>query len=278
MTVPSREEAARLLRSLDPPDWHARHARAVAEIAGWLALRIERRRLGDRSSSARGRRRGPVGERLPIVDRRIVEAAALLHDVDKAIGVGRADRDPGGPPRRGLADPGRAPHGEAGARWLTAQGHPELGEAVSLHPVTLLVEREGVDRVLGAAIEARIVAYADKRAGQRLESMASRFDGWRRRQPHSRAGGGWSVEQADRAWAAALALEANVCALAGCAPEVVRRLRWTSGLGWTPGLGTRPGLAATCGLGRTPRLGGRSTRRGGPGRLPAPPTAAGVPG
>jgi hypothetical protein len=54
-----------MLLSLDPPPWHLRHARAVAEIAGWLAARAEARGLG--------------------VDRRVVEAAALLHDVDKIL-------------------------------------------------------------------------------------------------------------------------------------------------------------------------------------------------
>ena len=85
MSVPSRAAAAALLLSLDPPAWHVRHARAVAEIAAWLAARC----------AARGE---PV-------DRALVEAAALLHDVDKAI------------PRR---DPAAAlPHGEGSAAWLT---------------------------------------------------------------------------------------------------------------------------------------------------------------
>ncbi len=61
MTVPGRVEAAELLLSLDPPTWFLRHARAVAEVAGWLGARI----------AAAG----------TTIDRRLVEAAALLHDV-----------------------------------------------------------------------------------------------------------------------------------------------------------------------------------------------------
>ncbi len=41
MTIPGRVDAASLLLSLDPPDWFVRHARAVAEIAAFLAARIE---------------------------------------------------------------------------------------------------------------------------------------------------------------------------------------------------------------------------------------------
>jgi hypothetical protein len=141
-----------------------------------------------------------------------VEVAGLLHDVDKAL---PRDRRP----------PGK--HGSAGARWLASRGYPELQEAITLHPVTLLVEEEGAARVLSASLEARVVAYADKRAGQRLQPMAARFARWRRRHPDSRGRGGWSPEIADRAWQRACELERAVCELAACGPDEVGRLRWT---------------------------------------------------
>jgi HD superfamily phosphodiesterase len=195
--VPSRVEAASLLLSLAPPPWHLRHSRAVAEIAAWLAARIARH--DDASSQA--------------VDRSVVEAAALLHDVDKAL------------PR---AQRGAGPHGEAGATWLADRGYSELGEAVACHPVTLLVDDARAARVLHASIEAKVVAYADKRAGQRLEAMAARFERWHRRHPHSRGTDGWSPAVAETAWRHARQVEDEVCRLAGCRPEEVRRLRWTS--------------------------------------------------
>src|SRR6478752_3031623 len=148
MTVPGRVDAASLLLSLDPPPWFARHARAVAEVAGWLAARID----------ARG----------TPVDRRLVEAAALLHDTDKTL--------PADDPARAL------PHGEGSAAWLTRAGHPELARAVANHPVTRLGDAEAYRRWAAFATrEERIVAYADKRASQRLESLDDRFARWRRR-------------------------------------------------------------------------------------------------
>ena len=87
MTVPGRVDAASLLLSLDPPPWFVRHARAVAEVAGGS-------RPGSRPRDA--------------VDRRLVEAAALLHDADKVL--------PAGDPARAL------PHGDGSAAWLTATG------------------------------------------------------------------------------------------------------------------------------------------------------------
>lgn len=188
MTVPGRVEAAELLVSLDAPGWFLRHARGVAEVAGWLSGRI----------AAGGR---------PI-DRRLVETAALLHDVDKAL--------PASDERR------RLPHGEGSAAWLAARGHPELAGAVANHPVTCLTA-SGADRWLAAAtIEERIVAYADKRVGQRLEPMSARFASWQRRYPD-----GWSDQEAAVVQARAARLESDVCRAAGVRPDEVRRLRWT---------------------------------------------------
>jgi hypothetical protein len=186
MTIPERREAARLLRSLDPPRWFLRHACAVADVAAWLATR----------TSARG---DPL-------DRAAVDAAALLHDVDKL----PAARTTG---RR---------HGDGSAAWLEAQGHGELGVLVRDHPVTRLAD-PGFDAWLaGAPAEARIIAYADKRAGQRLEPMDARFASWRRRYP-----GGWDDETIDLVRRRARALEDSVCRAAGVGPDQVRRLRWS---------------------------------------------------
>ena len=150
MTVPSRVEAATLLRSLEPPPWFVAHARAVAEVAGWLAQAIDRRGTP--------------------VDRAAVEAAALLHDIDKVL--------PATDPARTLR------HGDGSADWLRRHGHPELGRLVAGHPVTRLADAEAFRRWAAfASREERIVAYADKRAGQRLESMDARFASWARRYP-----------------------------------------------------------------------------------------------
>jgi hypothetical protein len=138
-----------------------------------------------------------------------VEAAALLHDVDKVI--------PADDPARRLA------HGDGSADWLTRQGHPELARLVANHPVTRLVDDERARRWAAfASREERIVAYADKRAGQRLESMADRFASWRRRYPT-----GLDDLTLRGMRARAEKLEADVCRAAGIAPSEVRRLAWT---------------------------------------------------
>ena len=189
MTVPGRLEAVSLLLSLDPQPWMVRHARAVAEVAGWLAMRID--------------------ERGTSVDRRLVESAALLHDVDKILSPNH--------PLRVL------PHGDGSAAWLAEAGHPELSRAVANHPVTRLADGDAYRRWAAfASREERIVAYADKRAAQRLGPMDARFASWDRRHPTK-----WSVAERRAVRARADRLEADVCRAAGIAPEEVRRLRWT---------------------------------------------------
>lgn len=187
MTVPGRREAAQLLRSLEPSDRLLRHSCAVADIAGWLARRAR----------ANGH----------AVDVALVEAAALLHDADKAL--------PKGDPVR------RHRHGDASAAWLVARGHPEVGAVVAGHPVTRLADDEDAAALAAADLETKIVAYADKRASQALQPMARRFVTWERRYP-----GIWG-EAAGRIRERADALERDVCAAAGVQPDEVRRLRWS---------------------------------------------------
>jgi HD superfamily phosphodiesterase len=189
MTVPGRVDAAALLLSLDPPAWFLRHSQAVAEVASWLAARIARARIP--------------------IDQPLVEAAALLHDVDKIL----PDDDPAK----------RLPHGAGSADWLARHGHPELARAVTNHPVTKLIDGEAFRRWAAFATrEERVVAYADKRAGQRLESMDERFASWARRYPEGPADVGREVRaRADR-------LEADVCRAAEVTPAEVGRATWTA--------------------------------------------------
>jgi len=158
-----------------------------------------------------------------MLDIRLVAVAALLHDVDKL-------------PSAGV--PAHLPHGDGSAAWLADRGWPELGPLVRAHPVTRLAE-PGYERwAASASLEARVMAYADKRAGQRLESMDARFASWRRRYPagpvapaaatgRPRPAAGWDDERAALVLARARLLEREVCDAAGVGPGDVRRLRWS---------------------------------------------------
>jgi putative nucleotidyltransferase with HDIG domain len=186
VSVPSRVEAVSILLELESPDWLVEHSTSVAEVAAFLAARM--------------RQRGTA------LDGALVEAAALLHDIDKAL-----------PDDHPLL---RLGHGAAGAAWLTDRGHAELAPAVAHHTAKLLGD-EAIypEWAARASLEERVVAYADKRARQGVVTLDDRFRRWEERHP----------ERADSIRAArgrAELLESEVCALAGVEPTEVERMPW----------------------------------------------------
>jgi putative nucleotidyltransferase with HDIG domain len=197
MSVPGRTEAAALFLSVGPSPKLERHSRAVAEVAAWLAARIS-----DRGTP---------------VDRRLVESAALLHDLDKTLRRGHRLR--------------KLPHGEGSAAWLREHGREELAPIVANHPVTCLADADfGSGRWSSfESLEAAIVSYADKRARQRLLPMDARFAIWRRKYAVAPAGSGavWGEDRLGEIRARADRLETEICRAAGVAPNRVARLRWT---------------------------------------------------
>jgi hypothetical protein len=139
----------------------------------------------------------------------LVEAAALLHDLDKALPAGDHYRTLG--------------HGVGGAIWLADNGYGELADAVAAHPVFVLGEAAYAaydDWAQGTSLETKVVAYADKRAIQEVVSMDARFERWYGKYPNS--------AMLPVAHERARELEREVCAAAGLAPEEVQRLPWVN--------------------------------------------------
>ncbi len=134
----------------------------------------------------------------------MVEAAALLHDIDKV-----TTRRTGGP------------HGEVGARMLEAMGFGELAAAVSSHPVSCLIDEDRFPR----GWEPVIVSLADKHVEQTFLTIDERLDGMAERYPEYRE----AIEAARRP---AHALEAELSEVTGIGvTEIVQRLRgaWEAG-------------------------------------------------
>jgi putative nucleotidyltransferase with HDIG domain len=185
MAIPTRLEAAGLLLTFRPVTGILEHSMICADVASSLAQAVAR-----------------AGHR---VDGALVETAALLHDLDKALAVDD--------PLRALG------HGHAGARWLETHGYPELAPAVDSHPVGRLVEQPYPAWVAATTLEQRLVAYADKRSQRHVVSLDERFARWVRKHPEA-------AEQLALARDRAAELETEICELAGVRPDEVRREPW----------------------------------------------------
>jgi HD superfamily phosphodiesterase len=141
------------------------------------------------------------------VDSDLAEGAALLHDIDKGL-----------PPE----DPYRAlDHGSGGAQWLADHGYEELAPAVRDHPVNVIGNAASYkDWAASQSLEAKLVAYSDKRAHQDLVTLDERFERWFKRYPDN--------PMEPIAYDRFRRLERELCALAGIKKEDVRRLAWVN--------------------------------------------------
>lgn len=183
MAVPDPERAEAILASYQLPEGIVRHSRGVARVAREAATLV----------AAAG---------VP-VDADLVEAAALLHDVDK-------------PDTRDSLR-----HGIAAAATLTELGHPELAMPIASHPVTALLDEERYPR----GWESVIVSVADRHVTQEFVTTDERINDLQARYPQYSAG-------LEEARPRARALEAELAELAGLTvDELVERLRsaWQAG-------------------------------------------------
>jgi putative nucleotidyltransferase with HDIG domain len=138
------------------------------------------------------------------VDVRLVEVAALLHDIDK-------------PQTRA----GQGVHGEVAAERLIEMGFPELAAPVASHPASCLLD----DRCFPRGWPSVLVAVADRHVAQGFMTIDERIDDMRRRHPEYTE----SIEAARRP---SHALEAEVAEATGLSVEdLVVRLRaaWEAG-------------------------------------------------
>lgn len=184
MAVPDRATVQRLLDDANLPDGIRIHSEGVARVAVAAA--------------------GLVAEAGIPVDGWLVEAAALLHDIDKP-----EIRRSGGE------------HGIVGARRLEEAGYEELSMPVASHPITALLD----DDRFPIGWPSVLVAVADRHVAQGFVTIDERLDDMKQRHPEYAA----SIESARRP---AHALEAQLAEVTGLdAASLVDRLRagWESG-------------------------------------------------
>jgi putative nucleotidyltransferase with HDIG domain len=184
MAIPDRSTARRLLADAGLPDGIVVHSEGVARVAVAAA--------------------GLVGEAQIPVDGALVEAAALLHDIDK-VEIRRSGGE----------------HGIVGARRLEAMGYEELAMPVASHPVTALLD----DDRYPIGWPSVLVAVADRHVGRAFMTVDERLDDMQRRHPEY-------ADDIESARPAAHALEAELAEVTGLGvDELMARLRsaWRAG-------------------------------------------------
>jgi hypothetical protein len=141
------------------------------------------------------------------VEAAAVEAAALLHDVDKML--------PADHPLKPMG------HAHAGAEWVRSRGYGELAYAIEAHPVMEIGNAPSYQAwSTRAGLFGKIITYADKRARQDVLSLDERFAKWQSDYPNS--------PKLDLALERARRLEAEMCELAGLRADDVQRLPWVT--------------------------------------------------
>jgi putative nucleotidyltransferase with HDIG domain len=184
MVVPGRDQALQLLESLGLPEGIVTHSKGVARVAAEAARLV----------SAAG---------VP-VDVRLVEVAALLHDIDK-------------PEVR--ANGGQ--HGAVAAERLSGMGYPELSAPVASHPVTCLLD----DACFPRGWPSVLVSIADRHVAQAFLTVDERINDMQERHPEY-------VDSLEASRRPAHALEAELAEAAGLHPDdLIARLRsaWQAG-------------------------------------------------
>ena len=184
MAIPDRSTARRLLDDEQLPDGIVVHSQGVARVAVAGA--------------------GLVAEARIPVDGALVEAAALLHDIDK-VEIRRSGGE----------------HGIVGARRLEAMGYEELAMPVASHPISCLLDDDRFPRGWPSVL----VAVADRHVAQEFMTVDERLDDMQRRHPEY-------AEQIEVARRPAHALEAELAEVVGLSVgDLVARLRtaWETG-------------------------------------------------
>lgn len=184
MAVPDRERAEAILRSYQLPEGILVHSHGVARVAAEAARLVV-----------------AAGVALDVA---LVEAAALLHDIDKPRVRARGEE-----------------HGIVAARWLTELGCEELAVPVASHPVTCLLD----DARFPIGWPSVIVSVADRHVAQVYLDTDARIDEMAERHPEYR-------DELNAARRPAHALERELAEVTGLAgPDLEARLRaaWEAG-------------------------------------------------
>jgi len=138
--IPTEDEAKTLWDKYNLPEYKRRHVALVAKVAGFIATKFDQLGKFDK------------------LDKPLLVAGALLHDIDKNI------------PKL----PGEQ-HPDTGVRILRKEGMDEVADLVKTHPLHAILD----PKITPKTWEEQILFLADKMVKLEIITVDQRFDLWR---------------------------------------------------------------------------------------------------
>lgn len=171
--IPTRDQALGVWETFSLPEEKRQHSRCVADLSLWFARKYQR-----------------VGTE---VDTELLETAALLHDIDKAV----------------KPEPGER-HPDTGVRLLRDAGMAEVADVVLHHPLHAILFSD----IAPKTTEQKLLYLSDKMVKQEIIGVDKRFHLWYAENLPKKA-----VSILTRAYPKVKALEREICDDIGIRPE-----------------------------------------------------------
>ncbi len=178
--IPTPDQIHELWKIHALPPYKQNHCTLVAQVAGWFARQLLQANAVEK------------------IDMPLLEAAALLHDIDKM-----AQKLP------------NEHHPDAGVRILTSAGFPQVANIVRTHPLHAILDQNISPRTW----EERILYLSDKMTKHSVITVDERFAMWRTESLPSDA-----RKILDESYPLVKELEKEICGLIQVRPEDVAAL------------------------------------------------------
>ncbi len=178
--IPTYEQVAVLWKQHNLPPYKQLHCRLVAKTATWFASQLEKQHHD-------------ITVRV-----RLLEAAALVHDIDKMAHKLPHERHP-----------------DAAVRILREEGFGEIADMVRTHPLHAILDQT----IAPKTIEEKLLYLSDKMVKLSIITVDERFHLWRDEMLPPEA-----VNTLDAAYPKVKALENEICSMIGVMPKDVATL------------------------------------------------------
>jgi predicted hydrolase (HD superfamily) len=178
--IPTPDEAKALWKKYAMPEEKAKHLTLVAKTAVFFARGFEKKGV--------------------VVNIQLLEAAALLHDIDKGVEKKKGERHP-----------------DAAVRVIRSEHMEELVPLIASHPLHMILNKEKGPKTL----EEKLLFLADKMVKYEILTVDKRFDLWRAEDLPKQG----RVEL-ERAYPKVKELEEKILGILGLEPQDVAKIAY----------------------------------------------------